>query len=87
MKVLNNIFFHLMERFRVLTQDDHMRKRRTTEERRYEGVRGWKIPLSLQSAEVLSGKIACKHVLRTGHIPPSRPPSFHYPRCAQRNFG
>ena len=29
-KVLNKIFFHLVEKFRVLTQDDHMRKRRTT---------------------------------------------------------
>ena len=32
-KVLNKNFFHLIEEFRVLTQDDHMRKRRTTEER------------------------------------------------------
>ena len=32
MKVLNNNFFLRIEKFRVLTQDDHMRKRRTTEE-------------------------------------------------------
>ena len=57
MKVLNKFFFHLIEKFRVLTQDDHMRKRRTTEERSCQGVRGWRIPQSLQSAEVLSGHI------------------------------
>ena len=32
MKVPNNNFFHLIEKFRVLTEDDHMRKTRTTEE-------------------------------------------------------
>ena len=32
MKVFNNIFFHLIEKFRVLTQADHMRKRRNTTE-------------------------------------------------------
>ena len=66
-KVLNNIyiFFHLIEKFRVVSQDDHMRKRRTTVER-CQGVRGWRIPQSLQSAEVLSGEIPCtKTCLRT----------------------
>ena len=43
----------------MLTQDDHMRKMRTTEERCCQGVRGWRIPQSLQSAEVLSGQIPC----------------------------
>ena len=57
MKVLNKNFFHLIEKFRVLTQDDHMRKRRTTEERCCQCVRGWRIPQSLQSVEVLSGQI------------------------------
>ena len=45
--------------FRVQTQDDHTRKRRTTEDRCCQGVRGWRIPLSLQSAEVLSSEITC----------------------------
>ena len=53
------IFFHLIEKFRDLTQDDHMRKRRTTEARRCQSVRGWRIPQSLQSAEVFSGEIPC----------------------------
>ena len=49
-----------------------MRKRRTTEERGCQGVGRWRIPLSLQWAEVLAGKIACrKHVLGAG---PTRPP-------------
>ena len=69
MNVLNNIyifFFHFIEKFRVLTQDDQMRKKRTTEERCCQGVRGWRIPQSLQAAEVLSGKIPCtKTCLRT----------------------
>ena len=65
-KMLYNIFFYLVEKFRVLTQDDHMSKRRTTEERCCQGVRGWRIPESLQSAEVLSGQIPCtKTCLRT----------------------
>ena len=51
------VFFSLIEKFRVLTQDDHMRKRRTTEERCCQGARGWRIPQTLQSAEVLSGEI------------------------------
>ena len=33
LKVLNKKFFPLIEKFRVLTQDGHVRKRRTTEER------------------------------------------------------
>ena len=42
----------------MLPQDDHMRKRMTTEERCCQGVRGWRISLPLlQSTEVLSGKI------------------------------
>ena len=66
MKVLNNIFFHLIGKFRVLTQDDDMRKRKTTEERCSQGVRGWKIPQSLRSAEVLSVEIPrTKTCLRT----------------------
>ena len=32
-KVLNKNLFPLIEKFRVLTQDDDMRKRKTTEER------------------------------------------------------
>ena len=65
-KVLNNIFFHLIGKFRVLTQDDHMRRRRTTEERCCQDVRGWRIPQSLQSAEKLSGEIpSTKICLRT----------------------
>ena len=58
-KVLNNICFHLIEKFRVLTQDDDKRKRRTTEERCCQGMRGLRIPQSLQSAEVLSVEIPC----------------------------
>ena len=59
-------FFNFIEKFRVLTQDDHMRKKRTTEERCCQGVRGCRIPQSLQSAEVLSGQIPCtKTCLRT----------------------
>ena len=54
-KVLNSTFFHLIEKFRVLTQDDHMRKRRTTEARHCQGVRSWRIPQTIQSAEMLSG--------------------------------
>ena len=50
-KMLNN------EKFSVLTEDDH---RRTTEESCCQGVLGWRIPLSLQSAEVLSGEIPCR---------------------------
>ena len=58
MIVLNSIFFfHLIEKFRALTRDDHLRKRRTTEERCCQGVRGQRIPQSLQSVEVLSGHI------------------------------
>ena len=50
----------------MLTQDDHMRKKRTTEERCCQGVRGFRITQSLQAAEVLSGKIPCtKTCLRT----------------------
>ena len=65
-KMLNNIFFHLIEKFRLLTQDDDIRKRRTTEERCCQDVRGWRIPQSLQSAEVLSVEIPCtKTCLRT----------------------
>ena len=65
-KVLNNIFFHLIGKFRVLTQVDHMRRRRTTEERCSQGVRGWRIPKWLQSAEKLSGKIPITKIcLRT----------------------
>ena len=60
MKALHNIFFYVIEKFRVLTQDDLMRKRMTTEERCCQGVRGWRIRLSLQSAEVLSGKVPCR---------------------------
>ena len=65
-KVLNNLFFYLIEKFRVLTQDDRMRKRRTTEERCCQGARGWRIQRSLQSAEVLTGQTPCaKTCLRT----------------------
>ena len=56
-KVLNIVFFYLMEKIRVLAQDDHMRKRRTTEVRCCQGVRGWRIPKSLQWAKVLSGQM------------------------------
>ena len=50
----------------MLTQDDHMRKRRTTEERFRHGVRDWRIPKSLQWAKVLSGHIpSTKTCLRT----------------------
>ena len=57
----------------MLAQDDHVRKRRTTEERCCQGVRGWRIPLSLRSAEVLSGQITCTKTLDlTG---PTRPPT------------
>ena len=69
------IFFYLIEKFRVQTQDDDMRKRRTTEERCCQGVRGWRIPQWLQSAQVLSGEIAStKSCLRTelglpAHLP------------------
>ena len=45
--VLDNVFSHLIEKLRVLTQDDHLRKRRTMEERCCQGVRGWRIPQSL----------------------------------------
>ena len=43
-KVLNKNFFHLIEEFRVLTPDDHMRKRRTTEERVWQIVWSGRIP-------------------------------------------
>ena len=38
-------YFHLVEKVRVLSQDDHLRKRRTTEERCCQGLRGWRILL------------------------------------------
>ena len=74
-KVLNNVFFYLIEKFRVLTQDDHKRERRTTEASRCQGVRGWRIPQTLQSAEVLSPEIPCtKTCVRTEPGLPALPP-------------
>ena len=56
----------------MVAQDDHMRKRRTTEVRCRQGVRGWRIPKSLQWAKVLSGQIPCtKTCLRTEPGPPA----------------
>jgi len=59
----------------VLTQDDDMRKRRTTEERCCQGERGWRIPQALQSAEVLSGQITCTKTLTSDLAGSTHPPS------------
>ena len=72
-------YFPLIEEFRALTQEDHMSKRRTTEAR-CQGVRDERIPLSLQSAEVLSGKISGR---KTCLGDQDYPPSYRYPRCTR----
>ena len=66
MKVLKKLFLYLIQQLRMVTQADHMRKRTTRVERCCQDVRGWRIPESQQSAEVLSGEIlSTKTCLRT----------------------
>ena len=80
MKVLKKFVFHSIEQLRVLTQDDHMRKRRTTEDRCCQAARAGEFKgRYTESAEVLCGQITCiqKHVFGLNW---AYPPSYRYPR-------
>ena len=79
--VLDNIFFYLIEKFRVLTQDDHMRER---------GPRRRDVVKVYGAGEFLSRYKRLKCYLARFHVQEhvfglnwAFPPSYRYPRRPQ----